>query len=272
MSKTILGIAIIVPLVGLIAPAAIAPNPAPAVADRTIAAVTLNMAKEADVARVFHSLDRAPRLREADVYLLQEVRHVDGKPSVADELAHRLGYSVAFTAAPGCIDQGLAIVSRYPVVDVAVSNLKACDLRFRSRKRFSMASTVRTPWGDVRVWNVHLDTRINAQERLSQLQPVMDDASCYSGPKMIGGDFNTNELFWLGNVVPLPFGPVHHLMIRETMRQRGFGTPFPQSVKTFRRFGSHLDWIFLSEMEPLDASIEPASFSDHHAVWVRAKL
>src|SRR5438876_12403261 len=77
--------------------------------------------------------------------------------------------------APGVYDQRLAIVSRYPVMNVQIKRLKACDLRFRSRNRFVMAATVRTPWGDVRVWNVHLDTRINPQERLDQLRPVIDD-------------------------------------------------------------------------------------------------
>lgn len=34
----------------------------------------------------------------------------------------------------------------------------------------------------------------------------------------------------------------------------------------------HLDWICLSELKSLAASVEPASFSDHNAIWVRVRL
>ena len=248
------------------------PNPAVVGLPNSVTAVSLNMAKETTAAKVISAIEGAPRLRSSDVYLFQEVRHRDGKPSVADEVAAELNYQVAFTAAPGFTDQGLAIVSRFPISDIKVNGLKACDLRFRSRSRFSMAATVQTPAGNVRVWNVHLDTRINAAERLAQLQPVIDEAACQGGPKLIAGDFNTNELYWIGNVFPLPIGPAHGSMIRDSMKVGGFNTPFQNRINTFPLFRSHLDWIFLSELDPLEASVEPAPFSDHNAIWVHAKL
>jgi endonuclease/exonuclease/phosphatase family metal-dependent hydrolase len=235
-------------------------------------AVSLNLAKESAAVTVVRAIENAPRMHGADVFLFQEVRHAEGKPSVACEVADRLGYSSAFTAAPGFVDQGLAIVSRYPVSNVQVTRLKFCNLRFRSRNRVAIAATVETPWGGVRVWNVHLDTRINASERIAQLQPVIEDALRYQGPKLIGGDFNTNELYWVGNVLPLPLGPAHGSTIRHSMKLLGFDTPFPGGVNTFPLLGRHLDWIFVSELKTLDASVEPAPFSDHHAIWVGARL
>lgn len=251
----------------------ISPSAARIASDRAVSAVSLNMAKEIDSCEVVKTIRTTPRLRDADVYLFQEVRHDAGKPSVADDAAQKLGYSAAFAAsAPGVYDQGLAIVSRYPIKSVRTRSLKACDLRFRSRNRFALAADVCTPWGDVRVWNVHLDTRINSQERLDQLRPVIDEAAGLTGPRLIGGDFNTNDLYWLGNVLPVPFGPAHGTAIRRAMKQHGFETPFPDGLDTFPRFRRHLDWIFLSGLKALDASVEPASFSDHNAVWVRARL
>ncbi len=135
-----------------------------------------------------------------------------------------------------------------------------------------MAATVLGPWGDLRVWNVHLDTRINPQERVEQLQPVIDDAARYTGPRVIGGNFNTIDLYWLGNVLPLPFGQKHSPSIRSAMRHHGFETPFPNALDTFPPFRRHLDWIFLSELKSLAASVEPAPFSDHNAIWVSAGL
>ena len=83
------------------------------------------------------------------------------------------------------------------------------SIAIRHRNRFAIAAIVQTPWGEVRIWNVHLDTLINVQEHVEQLQPVTDGAACHGGPQLIGGDFNTNELYWLGNVLPLPWLPAH---------------------------------------------------------------
>ncbi len=154
-----------------------------------MAVVSLNTAKVTDAVRIVRDIQSAPRLRSADVFLLQEVANEDTKASVADQMAHKLGYFVAFSpAAPGVFDQGLAIVSRYPILDVEIKRLKECNLRFRSRQRFALAANLRTPWGDVRVWNAHLDTRINSEERAEQLAPVIEDASKHTGPRLIGGE------------------------------------------------------------------------------------
>jgi endonuclease/exonuclease/phosphatase family metal-dependent hydrolase len=241
--------------------------------DRILSTVSLNLAREIDPDRIVNAIQNTPRLREADLYLFQEVRHQPGKSGVADDAARKLGHFSSFgAAAPDAFDQGLAIVSRYPIVDGEVKTLKACDLRFRSRNRFTIAATVRTPSGDLRVWNVHLDTRINAQERLNQLDSVMADARRHTGPRLIGGDFNTNDVYWLGNVLPLPFGPAHGSAIRSAMKQDGFETPLGQGLDTFKPFRRHLDWIFLSELKALDSGIAPAPFSDHNAIWVHARL
>jgi endonuclease/exonuclease/phosphatase family metal-dependent hydrolase len=264
-----------IPFAGFVASSStrIAANPAPLAVERTLSAVSLNLAKVTDSGRVIDAIRSAPRLRSADIYLFQEVCDRTGKTSVADEAARKLGYSAVFApAAPGVSDQGLAIMSRYPIVDVRVQPLKACDLRFRSRTRFAIATSVQTPWGDVRVWNVHLDTRINPQERLEQLQPVIDDAARHPGPRLIGGDLNTNEMYWVGNVLPLPLRTPHVAAIRNVMKLHGFETPFTSAVDTFPPFRRHLDWIFLSDMESLGASVEPAPFSDHNAIWVHARM
>lgn len=248
-------------------------NPTEVVLPRTLSVVSLNMAKESDPQKVLSAIRNAPRLRDADVYLLQEVRHTEGVSNVAEEVAMKLGRRVSFApAAAGVHDQGLAIISRYPIANPRIKRLKACDLRFRSRNRFALVADVRTPWGDLRVWNVHLDTRINYQDRLDQLKPVIDDASRHSGPRVIGGDFNTNDWYWLGNVLPLPLGPAHGTALRSVMKRHGFQTPLPSGLDTFPSLRRHLDWIFLGELKSLAASVEPAPFSDHNAVWVRVGL
>ncbi len=240
---------------------------------RSLAVVSLNTAKATDIAEILNGIGSAPRLRQADVLLLQEVANEDDKPSVAEQLAQKLGYQSTFSPAePGVYDQGLAIVSRYPMSGIEIRRLKACNLRFRCRSRFALSADVKTPWGMVRVWNVHLDTRINAAERLEQLQPVIVEAAERGGPSVIGGDFNTNEFRWVGNVFPLPGGPNHGATIRRAMEARGFQTALPNGLVTFATMRRHLDWIYSYGMRPLRWSVEPAPFSDHRAVWMRFVL
>jgi endonuclease/exonuclease/phosphatase family metal-dependent hydrolase len=222
---------------------------------------------------VLDAIHISQRLRDTDLFLFQEVLHRSAGLSIAEEAARRLGYSVVFEpASPRIYDQGLALVSRYPIRDPEIKRLKACDLGYRCRSRFAVAATVHTPWADLRVWNAHLDTRINAHERLEQLQPVIDDASRHPGPRLIGGDFNTNELYWVRNVVPLPGGAPHGAAIRRAMKHHGFETPLPKNLNTFPRFRRHLDWIFVRDLKPLAAGVERAAFSDHNAVWLRVQL
>ena len=238
--------------------------------EQSFSVVSLNLARESSSDRVLKAIGKAPRLHEADLFLFQEVRHEEGRLSVAEQVARELNYQVLF--APEGVevfDRGLALISRFPLTEAEITPLKACDLRFRSRKRFAMAAVMRTHWGEMRVWNLHLDTRINRQERIDQIQPVINAAAMQSGPRVIGGDFNTNELYWLGNVVPLPFGGAHGAGIRAAMEQRGFETPFSDGLNTFRPLRRHLDWIYSSELQPIEAGVEPVAFSDHNAVWVR---
>jgi endonuclease/exonuclease/phosphatase (EEP) superfamily protein YafD len=133
-------------------------------------------------------------------------------------------------------------------------------------------ATVQTPWGDLRLWNAHLDTRINAAERLQQLQPVIEEAARHTGPQLIGGDFNTNDVYWFRNRLPLPGGPLHGEAICRAMQQHGFETPFRERLNTFPALRRHLDWIFVRNLTTLASSVEPAAFSDHHALWVRLRL
>lgn len=270
---SILAVLIAITMLGLLAipwrvPASTA-DPSP---DRTLAAVTLNLARETDADRIMRAIHGAPRLRHADLFLLQEVVHAPGGTSVAEQAARRLGYHASFAAAPGFQDQGLALVSRYPISDVRVTPLKTYDLGFRSRRRFALAGTVHSPWGALRAWNVHLDTRINARERLEQLQPVIGDASRYRGPALIGGDLNTNEVYWLGNLAPLPGGSSHSQAICSAMRKHGFDTPLTPGLNTYPTLFRHLDWMFTRTLDALSVSLEPAAFSDHNAIWVRVRL
>src|SRR5215831_13963831 len=124
--------------------------------ERGLSVVTLNMAKEPSAAKIARELRTVPALRDADVFLLQEVE----PRSTADELASALRmYAVGSKDAVEVPNLGLAILSRYPLRDVRVRPLPRYDLVFHSRSRFALLATADTPWGPVRIVNTHLDTR-----------------------------------------------------------------------------------------------------------------
>lgn len=232
------------------------------------------MAKESNCERILQNINAVPRLRQAQVFLLQEVAGEPGKPSVAEQVAARLGYSVVFASeAENVHDRGLAILSVYPLTDLSIRRLPEYDQRFHSRRRFAIAATAHLPTGDIRVWNTHLDTRLNAAQRLGQLRPVIEEAARFKGPRLIGGDFNTNDLYWIGNVFPFPwYGPAHTASVRKAMHEKGFQTPFNSGVVTFSTFRRQLDWLFMAQLQSLDCSVEPVAFSDHHAIWSSLRL
>src|SRR5580704_6911425 len=239
----------------------------------TISIASLNLDHEASFEKVVHVVEAAPRLRQADIILLQEVAHVEGGPSIASRLADRLGYQVAFAPeGPKIYDRGLAVVSKFPIEDSKVEWLTPYNLHFKTRHRFALAVTLRVPAGELRIWNAHLDTRINPNQRLGQLQPVMDEAAKLTGPRLIGGDFNTNDFYWIDHVLPIPHGGGYRSTVRRAMAQLGFQTPFADQLVTLPVVRQHLDWMFVKGMEPLSSNVEPISFSDHHAIWAAFRL
>jgi endonuclease/exonuclease/phosphatase family metal-dependent hydrolase len=278
-----------------------------AAAPSGISVVTLNMAKETDTARIVREFGAVPALRAADVVLLQEVKRERGAASSAEQLAAALGLHVAYSPCTKLAeDQGLAILSRYPLREVRVQRLPAFHLGFHSRERFAIEATADAPHGPVRIFNAHLlpafhlgfhsrerfaieatadaphgpvrifnahlDTRLNTRDRLTQLGPVLRDAAAFSGPRVIGGDFNSNGFYWLGHVFPLPGWTSQAAGVYDALLGAGLRTAIPVSATTFDYLGMHLDWIWLGGARPSAYRVYPLRFSDHHAVWTRVEF
>ena len=225
------------------------------------------MAMETDAPRILGELRAVPALRAADVLLLQEV-----KGRAAEDVAQGLGLHVVRQHAVNSGEQGLAILSRWPVTDVRVLQLPVYDLAFHSRHRLALGATAATPAGPLRICTTHLDTRLNAAERLKQIAPLVDEAVRAGKPVLIGGDFNSNPFYWAGHVLPLP--ALHHqsASVWEYMRGRGFQTTLPVKATTFDHLGMHLDWIWSRGLRTGESAVFPLGFSDHHAVRMRVEL
>jgi endonuclease/exonuclease/phosphatase family metal-dependent hydrolase len=238
---------------------------------------SLNIAGEGRIAEVLAAWSRH---REVDVLFLQEVGGDDEDgASFAAALSQRLGYGSAYSPARPYDDtghqQGLAIVSRYPLEDVAVRMLPYNRLRFRSRCRIAVLATARTPMGPVRFVNVHLDTRINKARRLAQVDAAVAALNGFSGPRVVGGDFNTADFAWISSTWPVPFVQKQAKAVQERMTAEGFLTPFAETRGTYPLLGLgpsfKLDWLFLSpDLEADAAGVDDVPVTDHRGIWTRA--
>lgn len=234
--------------------------------ERALSVVTLNVAKESSVQRMASEITSVPALRDADVFLLQEV---EPRSSAVDLAAKFRMHVVGSKEALEVPHLGLAILSRYPLRDVRVRPLTRYDLVYRSRSRFSLAATADTPWGPVRIVNTHLDTRLNSIDRLVQLRDAMSDVG--GGAAIIGGDFNSNWFYWISHVVPLP-ARSQSRSVESFMTRAGYASAIPPSTTTFDWLGQHLDWIWVRGVKSTDSRVFPMKFSDHHACWTRVEL
>jgi endonuclease/exonuclease/phosphatase family metal-dependent hydrolase len=271
--KTIGVICVFTAVAAVLIPAGSAglPELAPATTGPSLSVASLNLARQPNDA-VMRELE-SKTVAGADVLLLQELLHRDGETEKLEErIARRFGGHAAFAPEfelfPGAIE-GLAIVSRFPIGDVEIMPLARYDCHFHTRHRIALGVTLDTPSGRVRIYNVHLDTRINAADRVAQVKPVVKSAARFNGPSLIGGDFNTNHFYWIGRVAPLPYAQPQGRAVDRLMQAHGFSTPFRRTGPTFDHLNLQLDWLYVNRMKAVQASIEPIEFSDHHAIMAR---
>jgi endonuclease/exonuclease/phosphatase family metal-dependent hydrolase len=252
--------------------AAVPGNPRPGEDHLTIA--SLNIAGNPRTADMLATWTRE---RSLDVLLLQEVggSALDGA-SFVETLGGRLGYSSVYAPAArvgNSETQGLAVLSRLPLENANAYALRHNRLRFVSRCRIGLAASVLTPAGPVRLMNVHLDTRINSGRRVAQLEPLLETLDEDDGAQIIGGDFNTMNVWWFWSMWPFPYLHRQAEAVQAWLAGKGFHTPFTDAPPTFRfaGFPLSLDWLYLKGFETVEWAVEPIRFTDHRGIWARIR-
>ena len=250
--------------------------PAAAGAPQRLRVVSFNVHYARDVELLTQSLKSNPALRDADVFLLQEIESYAGEgASRARKLAEALSlnyvYAPARTTRSGGT-HGLAILSRNPLSEIEVLELPRNDLGAKTRRRIALGATVEAAGRRLRLYNLHLDTRINIEERLAQLAPVLEAARRQPHQTVvIGGDFNTNPFRWAwGGRLPW-FRSNQATEVDSFMDARGFGTPLTESGSTTHRklWKARLDSIYVRGMVTKDFDVEEeVTVSDHFPVWL----
>ncbi|NIV35403.1 MAG: hypothetical protein GWN58_39900 [Anaerolineae bacterium] len=237
--------------------------------------VTFNVHYADDLPALVRSIQRNPALCAADVFLLQETESYKSEgASRTHKLARALKLNYVYAPARYIEEggtHGLAILSRYPLSDITVIPLKQFDLNLNTRRRIAVAATVTVGSRSLRFYNLHLDTRVNLEDRLEQLRPVVRAAVEQAIPHVIlGGDFNTNPFRWLFHVIPVFYSDQADT-VDEFMRKNGFATPFAEAGPTNRRpmFRFRVDSIYSRGVTVEGFGIERSvEVSDHFPLWL----
>ena len=229
-------------------------------------------------ARAFSENKLLPRvdvlaLQEADMCTLRTGGH-----HVAKELAEQLGmhWSHAPAGIPRGIppvkrqwwldfeepidlhdegDTGVALLSRFPLSDVARIDLPWHECPWRPR--LAMAATISVGSHQIRIFNAHVDPHAAIGGQLAQLEVIAAQAEAATVPTIILGDFNT-------------LSKQKCIDTRAFLESRGYTTPIPTGTATWRGGGlrMHADWIFSRGVRIERWGVaRPLNVSDHWPVW-----
>lgn len=239
---------------------------------RTLRIATFNVHREpGDV--VLPGIRDDEALRTADLIVMQEVHRVEAADAAACSAACSLGKDLGFHAryAPGHVQgdgtDGVAVLSRAPILSSEVLELPFFDVTFNSGRRVALAVRVLSGGKPITVYAVHLDNRLTVDQRRAQLLPVLEHARRQTTPVLIAGDVNTSPFTWIGGVLPIPTG-TQGRRLEALVREHGFDTPVVASGPTFRFLSMRLDAIYTRGFRTRKFAVAPGRFvSDHFALW-----
>ena len=157
-------------------------------------------------------------------------------------------------------ETGVALLHRVPLEDIDRLNLPWHDCPWRPR--VALAATVNFANQKVRLINVHISPHSGMANQHEQTEAVIEHAKMFDGPVIILGDFNT-------------LSRKKEIDIRRLMESRGYSTPFPTGIPTWRGAGLrfHADWIFVRDLHVVRWGVaKPRGISDHWPIWAEISL
>jgi endonuclease/exonuclease/phosphatase family metal-dependent hydrolase len=132
--------------------------------------------------------------RQPDVVALQEVIRDTDQPSFAEQLGTLTGYEwiweYTFTV-PTLFDEGLGILSRWPIVWSDSAELRHLDLIIFRRR--VLGARVQSPHGDIQLFCTHMttdsDATVEADQAVDVYQFIQANPSPLAG--FLAGDLNS---------------------------------------------------------------------------------
>jgi endonuclease/exonuclease/phosphatase family metal-dependent hydrolase len=246
----------------------------PAVTTAPLRVVTYNVQYGPDVPGVVAALTDDPQLAKAGLILIQEVESYPGEgASRAAQIANGLGFGYVYVPARvrDAGTHGLAILSAFPITNVEKMDLPDCSDSLRHR--IAISADIDVDGHLLHVIDVHLDTKLNAGERIGQLSPVVRDAPPAT---LIGGDFNTSWVAWVKGVPILDTTGASDQapVIDSYMTHLGFDAPTRDSGVTEHMYGieQRLDSIYTRELDVTFGGVVHVGPSDHWPMWLDVQV
>jgi endonuclease/exonuclease/phosphatase family metal-dependent hydrolase len=241
----------------------------------TLRVATFNVHYAGEPEQIAAYIRASQEVSRADVIVIQETRAYDEEDTtrtqrIADGLAMTWAYAPARTLPEGGT-HGNAILSRYPLDNIAVRRLPYIDQPYHAETRNAIAADVVLGEDRVRIVDLHLDVRLGPVDRVRQLDPAVRDA----GERLlVGGDFNTAPWAFVDAVVPLTsseavLGQEQAAVIDDFLAARDFAGAVPVDTVTMRLpgFSMRLDNLYARGMPIIAAGVEHVEGSDHWPVW-----
>ena len=223
--------------------------------------------------KLIKAIKNNEHLAEADLFLFQEI---EAYPKEGQEraaiIAEALGMNYSYAPARAKKDgtHGLATLSRHHISHSHVVSLPY----FKLRARIALNTTIKIEDETILVSNVHLDTRLNSKQRITQMDAVIKELKKESVAKVIiGGDLNTIPLYWLWGRIPI-FYTNTRKKIHKHLEEAGFLSTKTKLGHTYRNFVRFkLDAIYASSLEMTNSGVEKGiKVSDHRPLWADLKL
>lgn len=239
---------------------------------RPLRVVTYNLEYAPDPAALAAALRDTPALATAGLVLVQEVESYPAEgTSRAAQMASALGLGYVYVPARAVRDggtHGLAILSAFPISDVEKMDLP--ETSRKSQHRIAIRATIDVEGTPLTVVDVHLDTKLNTQQRIAQLSPLV---TASPDAALVAGDFNMSWVQWVDGTVPVltaTAAPDQAPVVDGYMRAQGFETPTADSGATEHMFGleQRLDAIYTRDVVATFGAVERVGPSDHWPMWI----
>ncbi|MBC7693226.1 MAG: endonuclease/exonuclease/phosphatase family protein [Methylotenera sp.] len=233
--------------------------------DRPLKFVSYNIHWSENLDGVIADLKNIDSLRNADVYLLQEVAGTVGGDNTARVIAQALNLNYVYS--PGCVlygkDYGNAILSRWPLKNFYKANLPHSELNVQ---RTALGATVQVGDREMQALSIHLSVKFPdsvglEHSRVDQVREAITQTNRNNLPTFFSGDFNKLNPFAWSNILGL-------------FRDSGYVVSHGSMGWTFRDYRLPLDFAFTrGSLETVRAGNEySAGGSDHIPIWAEVNL
>jgi len=244
----------------------------------TIRVVTYNVHFGEDTESIIRLFRTNKNLAKADVILFQEIEDhfaevLPRARSIAEAL--RFHFFYAASRSEDLNTHGIATLSKFPIIKNTTLKLPKYVITYRHQQRIALLSNIQVGKKDITLTNIHLDARLNARDRIIQLDHAITKVRELFGQDIIlGGDFNTLPFFLLGKLFPIGFQNqgerVHNYLVTKF-----FVNSAGRSVPTFSKMGlrMRLDHIYTDNLPIVAWGIEDdKGISDHFPLWADIEI